>query len=382
MSEENVEVVRQPIALKDRPRRGLDERIYLRFPSVVAFVTRAVWRLPPRSRVRRALLLRLVRSAFDAINRGDFQSSFVLHHPDGELITPPRLVGIGFDRLPRHSSSGGSYRPRGTAGGETSGPDTPVSARSNRPTITLVVAVVVLLAVLIADTGKVEQRVIDSGQEISDDVLSELRTRFLGSLSGTPLNLLPQSLQAVIASCPPPRRAAAQALAAGHVHMMFDVVSLALGPIQSGTVRAIGVASKQRVGVLPDVPAALGWVAVAVGGIVVALVLLMLEIPRDLERRVAAMARESGRRGRIATRLATVPGGMSSTSAISAWVRPSYAERTRTARWVSGRAVTPSRTAWARAVRSTRTCGPSEWSIVSANSACGKSRRISSISSR
>ncbi len=36
--------------------------------------------------------------------------------------------------------------------------------------------------------------------------------------------------------------------------MMFDVVSLALGPIQSGTVRAIGVASKERVGVLPDVP--------------------------------------------------------------------------------------------------------------------------------
>jgi len=47
---------------------------------------------------------------------------------------------------------------------------------------------------------------------------------------------------------------AAQALAAGHVNMMFDVVSLALGPIQSGTIRAIGVASKQRVDVLPDVP--------------------------------------------------------------------------------------------------------------------------------
>jgi tripartite-type tricarboxylate transporter receptor subunit TctC len=47
---------------------------------------------------------------------------------------------------------------------------------------------------------------------------------------------------------------AAQALVAGHVHMMFDVVSLALGPIQSGTVRAIGVASKQRVSVLPNVP--------------------------------------------------------------------------------------------------------------------------------
>jgi tripartite-type tricarboxylate transporter receptor subunit TctC len=47
---------------------------------------------------------------------------------------------------------------------------------------------------------------------------------------------------------------AAKDLAAGHVHMMFDVVSLALGPIKSGAVRAIGVASKERVAVLPDVP--------------------------------------------------------------------------------------------------------------------------------
>jgi tripartite-type tricarboxylate transporter receptor subunit TctC len=47
---------------------------------------------------------------------------------------------------------------------------------------------------------------------------------------------------------------AAQDLAAGHVSMMFDVVSLALGPIQSGRVRPLGVATKQRVSVLPDVP--------------------------------------------------------------------------------------------------------------------------------
>jgi tripartite-type tricarboxylate transporter receptor subunit TctC len=47
---------------------------------------------------------------------------------------------------------------------------------------------------------------------------------------------------------------AAQDLAAGHVSMMFDVVSLALGPVKSGTVRALGVASKERVAVLPDVP--------------------------------------------------------------------------------------------------------------------------------
>ncbi len=47
---------------------------------------------------------------------------------------------------------------------------------------------------------------------------------------------------------------AAQDLAAGHVSMMFDVVSLALGPIQGGRVRPLGVTTRERVAVLPDVP--------------------------------------------------------------------------------------------------------------------------------
>jgi len=47
---------------------------------------------------------------------------------------------------------------------------------------------------------------------------------------------------------------AAQDLAAGHVSMMFDVVSLALGPIKAGVVRALGVAAPERVAVLPEVP--------------------------------------------------------------------------------------------------------------------------------
>jgi tripartite-type tricarboxylate transporter receptor subunit TctC len=47
---------------------------------------------------------------------------------------------------------------------------------------------------------------------------------------------------------------AAQDLAAGHVNMMFDVVSLALGSIHAGRIRPLGVATKQRVSVLPEVP--------------------------------------------------------------------------------------------------------------------------------
>ena len=47
---------------------------------------------------------------------------------------------------------------------------------------------------------------------------------------------------------------AAQDLAAGHVGMMFDALSLALGPIQSGRVRPLGVTTRERTSVLPDVP--------------------------------------------------------------------------------------------------------------------------------
>jgi tripartite-type tricarboxylate transporter receptor subunit TctC len=47
---------------------------------------------------------------------------------------------------------------------------------------------------------------------------------------------------------------AQQDLVAGHVLMMFDVVPLAIAAIKDGRVRAIGVATKDRAGVLPDVP--------------------------------------------------------------------------------------------------------------------------------
>lgn len=47
---------------------------------------------------------------------------------------------------------------------------------------------------------------------------------------------------------------AQQDLVAGHVMMMFDVVPLAIAGIKDGRVRAIGIATKERAGVLPDVP--------------------------------------------------------------------------------------------------------------------------------
>ena len=97
MSQESVQIVRRPVDLKGRPSRGLDERIYLLFPWVVTFVTRAVFRLPPRSRLRQAVLRRLAQTGFAATNRQDFASGFLLYHPDCEFVTPPNFVALGFD---------------------------------------------------------------------------------------------------------------------------------------------------------------------------------------------------------------------------------------------------------------------------------------------
>lgn len=72
-----------------------------------------------------------------------------------------------------------------------------------------------VLVVLIANTGNVEQRVIDVGQELGDELLASLRTHFIGNLSGTPLSLLPRTLSAVVAACSPGQRNASAALSRG-----------------------------------------------------------------------------------------------------------------------------------------------------------------------
>ena len=131
-----------------------------------------------------------------------------------------------------------------------------------------------VLIVLIADTGKVEQRVIDVGQDVPDDAVAELRTRFLASLSGTPLSLLPQLLPAVVASGPPARRAAAQALARG-------LEALATSSREERMVMA-GTANLARSNV--DFPLSIGPVLEALEEQVVMLRLLseMAEDPRGV----------------------------------------------------------------------------------------------------
>lgn len=72
----------------DRPHRSLDEVILLRFP-VLARGFRALWaRLPLRSRVRRALTVRIVRQGMAAVNRRDFDVLFLGFDPHIEYVMP------------------------------------------------------------------------------------------------------------------------------------------------------------------------------------------------------------------------------------------------------------------------------------------------------
>jgi ketosteroid isomerase-like protein len=101
MSQENVEIVRQPIAVRAQSRRRLEERLGLRFPRALSFLARMVWQLPPRSRLRQAIIRRAVRLGTEATNRGDYEATFTLFHPDIELIPAPEQVGLGQDPLYR-----------------------------------------------------------------------------------------------------------------------------------------------------------------------------------------------------------------------------------------------------------------------------------------
>jgi hypothetical protein len=84
------ELVRTAIGPARLPtKRTLDEQIFVRWPGVYAAFSRAVQRLPRRSRLRRALLRRTALSGWGAFVRGDFDLVFVRFAPNFEY-NPPR----------------------------------------------------------------------------------------------------------------------------------------------------------------------------------------------------------------------------------------------------------------------------------------------------
>jgi hypothetical protein len=91
------EVVRTPIGPDARlpTRRTLDERFYVRFPGTYAVLARAVNRLPPRSRLRRALLRRAVLSGWASWARRDFELNLLGYAPDCHMETVSEWTAAG-----------------------------------------------------------------------------------------------------------------------------------------------------------------------------------------------------------------------------------------------------------------------------------------------
>jgi ketosteroid isomerase-like protein len=95
MSQENVEAVRQPLQVRARSHRTLDQRLALRFPRLAAANSRLIARLPPRSRLRRTALARAARLGAEAYNRRDLEAVVIGYHPDFEYRAARSWVEAG-----------------------------------------------------------------------------------------------------------------------------------------------------------------------------------------------------------------------------------------------------------------------------------------------
>jgi hypothetical protein len=91
------EVVRTAIGPDARlpTRRTLDERFMTRWPRGWAALSRAVNRLPPRSRLRRAALRRSALSGWGAWVRGDLDLCLVRFAPDYHYDPPSEWLVAG-----------------------------------------------------------------------------------------------------------------------------------------------------------------------------------------------------------------------------------------------------------------------------------------------
>jgi ketosteroid isomerase-like protein len=103
-----VQVPITPLRPPASERRTLDERLFVRFPGLYRMIAPLLTSLPVGSRPRRWLVTRLIRRAYAAGNRRDFEVILVGNHPDHEYrpsrdLMPPDLQPVfrGDDEYPQ-----------------------------------------------------------------------------------------------------------------------------------------------------------------------------------------------------------------------------------------------------------------------------------------
>ena len=95
-------LVRSTLTVGERRRPAPDERLFLTWPGLFRWASRTTFRLSPRSRLRRALLVRNVQLSYEGQNRDDWRLTLLLYDDDSELLNVPirgggsRVAGVGF----------------------------------------------------------------------------------------------------------------------------------------------------------------------------------------------------------------------------------------------------------------------------------------------
>lgn len=92
---EKMDVVRKPLRARERPRRTLDQRLFLRFPWLASASFRRILKLSPASRLRQAALSRSMQLALEAYNRRDLDAVLIAAHPEFEYLPERNWVEAG-----------------------------------------------------------------------------------------------------------------------------------------------------------------------------------------------------------------------------------------------------------------------------------------------
>jgi ketosteroid isomerase-like protein len=105
MPEEKVEIVggvRQrlsPLSESASQRRALDERLFVHLPALYHLLADRLMRLPPRSRLRRLMLARVIGRSYAAANRRDFDLILTGVDPENEYRPGADLIAPDQDAV-------------------------------------------------------------------------------------------------------------------------------------------------------------------------------------------------------------------------------------------------------------------------------------------
>src|SRR5256885_16079123 len=89
MSQANVEPVRVMLSPRQRSTRTHEERLALRYPWFAGLLAQMIALLPPKSRLRQALLSRTVQNGLAAYDRGVIEAIILAFHPDAGFVAQP-----------------------------------------------------------------------------------------------------------------------------------------------------------------------------------------------------------------------------------------------------------------------------------------------------